>query len=269
MTTVEVLVGDGPVILGQPHGGTFVPDDIMARLNDRGRALTDTDWHINRLYDGLLAGATVVQATFHRYVIDANRDPAGASLYPGQNTTGLCPLTDFDGLPIWGDPPDEAEIVRRRQQFHAPYHAALAAEVARAKALHGVAVVFDCHSIRSRIPFLFRGQLPLFNIGTNDGVTCANAVAGAVFAPCFAAADTVLNRRFKGGWTTRHYGAPTQNIHAIQLEIAQRGYLDTEFAPWAYDIAKSETLRKTLGTSLRQLDALARSGALTQDSPHA
>lgn len=263
MTPVLVQQGDGPVILGQPHCGTHIPVEIQDCLNARGRALADTDWHINRLYHGLLAEATVVQATFHRYVIDANRDPAGGSLYPGQNTTGLCPTTDFDGLPIWDRLPDGPEIDRRRQQFHAPYHAALAAQVARVKARHGVAVVFDCHSIRSHIPFLFTGQLPLFNIGTNDGATCANAIADAVFAPCFAAADTVLNGRFKGGWTTRHYGTPAQNVHAIQLEIAQRGYLDTELPEWTYAPGKADALRETLSLCLNSLDSLARSGQLT------
>lgn len=269
MTPVRVQQGGSPIILGQPHGGTFIPADILARLNDRGRELTDTDWHINRLYDGLLADITVVQATFHRYVIDANRDPAGGSLYPGQNTTGLCPGTDFDGLPLWEQPPDSAEIERRRQLYHAPYHVALTAEVARVKAQHGVAVVFDCHSIRSKIPFLFSGQLPLFNVGTNDGATCGSAVANAVFAPCFAAANTVLNGRFKGGWTTRHYGVPAWNVHAIQMEIAQKGYLETESAPWVYDPRKAGTVRATLSICLNAVDRLARSGKFSQGAHHA
>lgn len=269
MSPFLVHQGDGPVILAQPHGSSYIPTDILARLNDRGQQLTDTDWHINRLYADLLPSATVVQAAFHRYVIDANRDPCGASLYPGQNTTGLCPTTDFDGFPIWGSPPDFAETERRRQQYHAPYHAALAAEVFRVKAVHGVAVVFDCHSIRSNIPFLFPGKLPLFNVGTNDGNTCAQVIADAVFAPCFSAADAVLNGRFKGGWTTRHYGSPAQNVHAIQLEIAQRGYLETETAPWSYAPAKAERLRDTLAHCLENLDRLARSGQLTEGDPHA
>lgn len=269
MNPVLVHKGDSPIILGQPHGGTFVPAEILARLNDRGRELTDTDWHINRLYWGLLSSATVVQATFHRYVIDANRDPDGRSLYPGQNTTTLGPTTDFDGLPIWDQPPDAIEIHALRRRFHAPYHAALTAEIARVKAIHGVAVVFDCHSIRSTIPFLFDGQLPLFNVGTNEGATCADAVSDAVFAPCFAAADTVLNGRFKGGWTTRQYGAPDNNVHAIQMEIAQRGYLDTEATPWAFARAKADTLRHTLSLCLNNLDRLARSGQLVHGGHHA
>ena len=127
---VEVTRGDGPIVLGLPHTGTHVPGSIRADLNDRGRGLDDTDWHIERLYEGLVPGATTVRATHHRYVIDVNRDPSGASLYPGQNTTGLVPLTDFDGAGIWTRAPDDAEIEERRLSCHAPYHAALAAEQA-------------------------------------------------------------------------------------------------------------------------------------------
>ncbi|WP_295049926.1 N-formylglutamate amidohydrolase [uncultured Paracoccus sp.] len=169
---VEVVAGDSPVILGLPHTGTWLPEAIRARLNDRGQALADTDWHIHRLYDGLLPGATTVRATFHRYVIDANRGPDDASLYPGQNTTGLVPLTDFDGRPIWTDDPAADDIADRIARFHTPYHAALAAQIDRVRARHGVAILYDCHSIRSHIPFLFDGTLPDFNIGTAGGTTC-------------------------------------------------------------------------------------------------
>jgi N-formylglutamate deformylase len=272
MMPVAVTKGDSPVILGLPHGGTFVPDTLMARLNDRGRALSDTDWHIAQLYQGVLPGVTTVEATFHRYVIDANRDPAGTSLYPGANTTSLCPTTNFDGLDIWtaGQEPSADEIAARRAQYHAPYHAALAAEVDRVKARHGVAIVYDCHSIRSTIPFLFPGLLPVFSIGTNHGQTCAAQVSDAVTAPCFAATpfDAVLNGRFKGGWTTRHYGQPETGVHAIQMELAQRAYLADEAAPWAYDAAKAAPLRNVLRRILTSLDTLARSGKLT-GAPHA
>lgn len=177
-------------------------------------------------YDGLLPGATTVRATFHRYVIDANRGADDASLYPGQNTTGLVPLTDFDGEAIWLKEPDAADIAHRKAQFHAPYHAALAAEVARVRARHGVAILYDCHSIRSHIPFLFPGTLPDFNVGTNLGTTCDPRIEAAVYDLCVASGRThVLNGRFKGGWTTRHYGRPDDGIHAIQMELAQRGYM--------------------------------------------
>ncbi len=262
MKPVEVIRGDGPVVLGVPHAGTWLPDEVRRRLNARGRALADTDWHVDRLYAGLLPGATVVRATFHRYLIDANRDPTGASLYPGQNTTGLVPLTDFDGEPIWDSPPDEAEIALRRAAFHAPYHAAIEAELVRVRELHGVAILHDCHSIRSRIPFLFEGRLPDLNIGTNDGTTCAPAVEAAMREVCAAAEghDWVVNGRFKGGWTTRHYGRPQEGWHAIQMELAQSAYLAEERAPWICDPARAERLRVHLGAILGRLDALAREG---------
>jgi formiminoglutamase len=171
MSFLEISRGNSPLLLGLPHTGTELPDDVADKLNERGRALADTDWHIHTLYDGLVEDVTTIRTRIHRYVIDTNRDPAGASLYPGQNTTSLCPTTDFDGMPIYveGATPDQAEIERRRVAFHAPYHAALEAEMARIASLHGFAILYDCHSIRSHIPFLFDGTLPDFNIGTKHG----------------------------------------------------------------------------------------------------
>ncbi|SPH17506.1 hypothetical protein DEA8626_01029 [Defluviimonas aquaemixtae] len=266
MNLFEVVRGDSPVILGQPHGGTHVPDAIAPRLNDTGRALADTDWHIARLYAGILVKATIVRSNVHRYVIDANRDPSGVSLYPGQNTTGLCPLTDFDGQDIWreGQAPSGDEIDARREAYHAPYHAALAEELARVKARHGCAVLYDCHSIRSRIPFLFEGTLPVFSIGTNDGASCAARVQCATSDPCLKAEgmDAVVNGRFKGGWTTRHYGRPDENVHAVQMELVQRAYLEAEASPWTYSADVADPTREVLGAVLANLDRLARSGEL-------
>jgi N-formylglutamate deformylase len=259
MNPVELVRGDGPIVLGLPHTGTHVPTEVRAALNARGQGLDDTDWHIGKLYDGLLPGVTSVRASFHRYVIDANRDPSGASLYPGQNTTGLVPLTDFDGRDIWTATPDAAEVARRRNAFHAPYHAALETELGRVQKRHGIAILYDCHSIRSRIPFLFDGALPDFNIGTNSGASCAPAIESAVAEIC-AKADgftSIVNGRFKGGWTTRHYGRPERNWHAIQMELAQSAYLAKEAAPWTYDDAKAALLRQHLKNILTTLAALA------------
>jgi N-formylglutamate deformylase len=259
MNPVETYHGDSPIVLGLPHTGTFVPDDVMANLNARGRGLDDTDWHIHTLYDGLLAGATMVRATFHRYVIDANRDPSGVSLYPGQKTTGLVPLTGFDGNDIWTIPPDEAAIKSRQAAYHAPYHAALQAELERVRDIHGIAILYDCHSIRSGIAFLFDGTLPDFNIGTNLGTTCAREIEMATQEIC-AEADgytSITNCRFKGGWTTRHYGRPAEGLHAIQMELAQSTYLDHEASPWRYDDSKAASLRPYLKKVLTNLAALA------------
>lgn len=261
MSAFEVVQGSSPVILGLPHTGTDVPEDIWNRLNDNGRILADTDWHIHQLYAGLIEGATSVRATFHRYCIDANRDPAGASLYPGQNTTTLIPETDFDGLAIWkdGEQPKDADIVDRVKRFHAPYHAALAAEIERVKAIHGVAILYDCHSIRSKIPFLFDGKLPDFNIGTDMGKTCAAAIEAAAVEIAGSAEGytSVLNGRFKGGWTTRHYGQPESGVHAIQMELAQCTHLTTEAVPFAYDDAKADKLRPHLKNILQRLVSVA------------
>jgi formiminoglutamase len=261
MTPVEVSRGDGPVVIGLPHTGTWLPEEVRARLNDVGLGLSDTDWHVDRLYGRLLPGATTVRATFHRYLIDANRAPDGASLYPGQNTTGLCPVTDFDGRPIWRDGagPDSAEIAARTEAFHAPYHAALAAEIERVRARHGVAILYDCHSIRSAIPFLFEGRLPDFNVGTNEGASCAPEVERVVMHVVRDAVGytRVLNGRFKGGWTTRHYGRPEAGVHAVQMELAQSTYLAAEAPPWAYDPARAERLRVHLADILATLALVA------------
>lgn len=256
MSQVGITQGNSPLVLGLPHTGTDIPADCLARLNETGRAMADTDWHIDRLYAGLVDGVTTVRTTIHRYVIDANRDPSGVSLYPGQNTTTLCPLTDFDGLPIYleGQEPDAAEIVRRRDIYHAPYHAAIAAELARVKAINGFAILYDCHSIRGRIPFLFDGILPDFNIGTNEGTTCALAIESAVREICAGAEGyrSILNGRFKGGWTTRHYGRPDEGLHAIQMELAQSTYM-VESHPWDYVPDRAENLRKHLKSILETL----------------
>lgn len=259
MSPVEIQRGDSPIVLGLPHTGTHVPPEIIADLNARGQMLEDTDWHIHQLYEGLLPGATTVRATFHRYVVDANRDPEGVSLYPGQNTTTLVPLTNFDGVPIWTREPSEADIVARRATFHAPYHAALAAELDRVRARHGVAILYDCHSIRSQIPFLFEGTLPDFNIGTNLGTTCAPQIEAAAVEICGQASgySSVLNGRFKGGWTTRHYGRPGEGLHAIQMELAQSTHLQTQTLPFAYDTARAAELRPHLARLLTKLADLA------------
>lgn len=261
MTPVTVAQGSGPIVLGMPHTGTFMPDDVHANLNENGRKLADTDWQIDQLYDGLIADVTTVKANFHRYVIDANRDPEGASLYPGKNTTTLVPLTDFDSLNIWDTLPTTADIAGRRTAFHAPYHTALRAELERVRNLHGVAILYDCHSIRSDIPHLFEGILPDINIGTNNGATCAKRIEQAT-VEIFARADgytSTLNGRFKGGWTTRHYGQPQSGIHVIQMELAQSTYLTDEAAPWAYDQAKADRLRPHLTKILNTLAGLAPS----------
>ena len=245
---LDVTPGDAPLIVSIPHAGTDIPDDVGGLLSP-SRARHDTDFHVDRLYhfaSGL--GATVLRTRISRTVIDVNRDPSGASLYPGQATTSLCPETTFEGSPLYGSGqvPGDDEIARRRSRYFDPYHDTLATQIARLRALHRAIVVYDAHSIRSRVPRLFEGELPLFNIGSFDGASCARALTDRIASLC-PAASCVVNGRFRGGWITRHYGNPANGIHAVQMELAMRGYLD-EAGPWppTWDAAQALPLQQIL-----------------------
>jgi N-formylglutamate deformylase len=231
---LDIHRGDAPLIVAFPHTGTDLPPELEGAFVSPWLARKDADWWIDRLYAFAHdLGATTVRTRFSRSVIDCNRDPSGVSLYPGQTTTGLCPTETFDDEPLYsGAGPDQAEIGRRRAAYFDPYHAALSAEIGRLRATHGRVVLYDAHSIRSHVPRLFDGELPQFNIGTNGGATCDPALAGAVVAICAASGMShVLDGRFRGGWTTRHYGRPANGIHAIQMELSMRGYMAEPDAP--------------------------------------
>lgn len=220
--------GDGPLLLSMPHSGTDLPG-LEARVVSPWLARKDADWSIPDLYAfATELGATVVRTRISRTLVDVNRDPSGRSLYPGMATTELCPTTTFDGEPLYraGDEPTADEITARRQQWFDPYHAALHAEADRLLRRHARVVVYDCHSIRSAVPRLFAGDLPQFNIGTNDNHSCDPQLTAAIDAVCAASGFShVVNGRFKGGYITRSLGAPAQRLHAVQMELACRGYL--------------------------------------------
>ena len=226
---MEIVRGDAPLLVTFPHTGTTIPDNFLAGMVSRELALLDTDWYIHDLYDFVHElGATTIRTPYSRSVIDVNRDPSGLSLYPGQATTGLVPVETFEGAPLYrSTPPTPAEIERRRSAYFDPFHLAIRDEIARLKAAHGRVVLYDCHSIRSIIPRLFPGELPVFNIGTNGGMSCESRLQNAVATACLSSGlSVVLNGRFKGGWITRNYGAPSTGVQAIQMELAQRFYMD-------------------------------------------
>ncbi len=268
MTTADFVVverRDAPLILSFPHTGTDLPEGFATRFASPWLATRDADWHVEKLYAfAAELGATFVRTTVSRSVIDLNRDPSGASLYPGQATTGLCPSESFDGEALYrpGEEPDAAEIAERRSRFFDPYHAALAAEIARLRAIHPRVVVYDCHSIRSVIPRLFPGRLPQFNIGTNSGGACDVDLMRAVELPCLESGlGFVVDGRFKGGWITRHYGRPADGVHAIQMELAIRGYLEEpeDVSPANWPVAFDPTFAAPVTTVLRR----ALEGALS------
>jgi N-formylglutamate deformylase len=244
----SVTRGEGPLLLSMPHPGTHVPEDIWEQLNERGRALEDTDWHMRALYAfARRFQPTIIESHVSRYVIDLNRDPAGHSLYPGQATTELVPTTTFSGEPIWRTPPDAQEIRLRRMAHFEPYHQALSQEIARIRARHGYCVLYDCHSIKSVIPRLFEGKLPTLNLGTANLNSCAVGIHAAAEGIMRQSGLTyAANGRFKGGWITRRYGKPLQAVHAIQMEIALDAYLEVEEPPWSLSEAKTAALQRTL-----------------------
>lgn len=230
--------GTAPLLVSMPHIGTHVPEALATRLTDEGRRVPDTDWHLPLLYDFAESlGASILMATHSRYVIDLNRPADNANLYPGQDTTGLCPVDTFDKTPLYQDGigPDDTEIDARRDSIWTPYHHALQQELVRLRTLYPSVALWDAHSIRSELPRFFEGRLPDFNLGTANGTSCDPALADAVLAIAQAAEPftAVLNGRFKGGYITRQYGNPSDGVHAIQLELSQRVYMN-ETHPFAY-----------------------------------
>ena len=230
--------GTAPLLVSIPHAGTLIPPALERRMTPAALQRADVDWHLPRLYEFVQAmGATVIAANYARHVIDLNRPPQDESLYPGQDVTGLLPMDTFrkEALYLPGEAPDAAERDERRERWWRPYHDALRAELERLRARHGHVVLWDAHSICSVLPRFFEGKLPDLNLGTDEGRACAPLVQAAAEAPMKAQGGYthVSNGRFKGGWITRHYGAPQQGVHAIQLELCQCTYMD-EIAPFAY-----------------------------------
>jgi N-formylglutamate deformylase len=239
----RLIPGTTRLLVSIPHAGTYVPPAIAARMTPAARALPDTDWHVDRLYEFLVEmGATVLIATHSRYVVDLNRPADDGALYPGLKGTGLCPVETFDGHPIWQPrhAPTAAEIAERVASYWQPYHACLRAELSELRFRHGGAVLWDAHSIRSHLPRLFPGDLPVLNLGTNDGRSCDPDLAARLlgYALGVPRCTAVLDGRFKGGYITRAYGDPASGINAVQLELAQRSYMDERTLEYLPDLAR-------------------------------
>jgi N-formylglutamate deformylase len=249
-----------------PHVGVHVPADIAARLGEAARPLPDTDWHVDRLYDFLGGlGAAVIAATHSRYVIDLNRPPDDAPLYPGATTTGLCPSETFDGAPIYraGAGPDPDEVAARRDRYWRPYHERMDAALADILARHGIAILWEAHSIRSRVARLFEGRLPDLNIGTGGGVTADPRLVACLKDTAQRSENysCVVDGRFKGGYITRAKGDPARGVHAVQLELSQITYMD-EDPPYGFREDLAAGVRPVLRALLDA--ALAWAGAVTR-----
>ncbi|HXV30636.1 MAG TPA: N-formylglutamate deformylase [Sinorhizobium sp.] len=253
------MAGTTPVLISIPHAGTELPDALRARLTDDALELPDTDWHVHLLYDfAAELGVSMLKARYSRYVIDLNRDPEGRALYPGANNTELVPTTTFARAAIYrqGQAPSADEIARRADEFWQPYHRRLAVEIDAIRRRHGLAVIWDAHSIASRLPRFFDGRLPDLNLGTADGISADGGLVERVRG-VLAGAKTfnhVVDGRFKGGYITRRYGAPAQGVHALQMELAQVAYMD-ESPPFAYRGERAALLQPVLRRCVETLIA--------------
>ncbi len=242
--------GNAPLLVSMPHVGTHIPSALHNAYVPRALAVEDTDWHLPQLYNFLPElDASVLVAHTSRYVIDLNRPPDDAPMYPGAANTELCPTRFFTGEALYqpGCEPTVDERLQRRATYWQTYHDALAAELQRLKAIHGFVLLWDAHSIRSQIPWLFEGTLPGLNIGTASGASADPAITAAIDQVCGAtdAVTHVVNGRFKGGYITRHYGAPREQVHAVQLEMCQNLYM-AEIKPFEFDEHKAEAIRPLL-----------------------
>ena len=250
--------GTAPLLISLPHDGSVIPDTLAARMRPDARRAPDTDWHVSRLYAFARAlGASMLVPAYSRYVVDLNRPPDDVSLYPGQNTTGLCPIVQFSGEPVYldGQTPSEDEVAARVETYWRPYHDTLRDELDRLRAAHGRVLLWEGHSIRGECPFLFDGRLPDLNIGTAAGASCAPARQSRIEAALQAqtAYEWVVNGRFKGGYITRHYGDPARGVDAVQLEISQRIYMDEDTFVWddARAAAAAQAIRALIEAALR------------------
>jgi|TARA_B110000908_G_C10261099_1_gene459328 N-formylglutamate deformylase len=246
----DFVQGDSPLLVSMPHVGTSVPSAMSERMTAQARSFPDTDWHVHQLYDFLEElGVSTLKANYSRYVVDLNRAPGGESLYPGQSVTEVCPTTLFNDQPIYnhGSEPDKAEISARIDTYWQPYHNCIDIELKRIRDKFGYAVLLDAHSIKSRVPRFFEGQLPDFNWGTADGSSCDPLLGERLLAESTAVFPytPILNGRFKGGFITRNNGRPNESIHAVQLELSQATYMDDEDS-FEISPAKADLLRSTL-----------------------
>jgi N-formylglutamate deformylase len=249
--------GSTPLLISMPHVGTLIPAELQPRFQPRALRVEDTDWHLDRLYAfAAELGASLLVPRESRYVIDLNRPSDNTPMYTGVNNTELCPTRFFTGEPLYreGGEPDALDILRRVEEVWQPYHDALRAELLRLRGAHGHVVLFDAHSIKSELPWLFEGTLPHLNLGTVDGRSCAPTLRRALIGALASQQQFshVTDGRFKGGHITRHYGHPDDGVHAVQLEMCWRAYMD-EGPPAAWSDAQAAAVTPLLRKLVRTM----------------
>jgi len=256
-TVYTLHCGSTPLLLSLPHAGTHIPPDIAVKLQPRALQVEDTDWFLDRLYAFAVdLGASLIVPRHSRYVVDLNRPSDNRPMYAGANNTELCPTRFFSGEPLYreGQAPSQAEVAQRVARYWQPYHDALRDELARLRAAHGHAILFDGHSIKSELPWLFDGKLPDLNLGTASGAACAPSLRDALASLLQSQTQftVAVDGRFKGGHITRHYGQPSMGVHAVQLEQCWSTYM-RETAPYTWDGAHASRVQPLLRQMLRTM----------------
>ena len=242
--------GNVPLLVNMPHLGTAIPTEIADRMTDIGRSSIDTDWHLDLLYNFLAdLGAWTMAARHSRYVVDVNRHPDNVQLYANMSTPGLVPIETFHDEPLYlpDKESDADDIAERRERYWGPYHDALGDTLNRIRSAHGLAVLFDCHSIRSLVPRYSEERLPDLNVGTADLTTCAPELRNAVVESLQndSGYSIAVDAIFKGGYIPRHYGRPSEGIHAFQLELSMATYMDEDRPP-LFNEQKARRIRPIL-----------------------
>ncbi|HEY1936141.1 MAG TPA: N-formylglutamate amidohydrolase [Acetobacteraceae bacterium] len=233
-----------PVVFASPHSGRTYPADFLAAARlDPLNLRRSEDSFVDELFAAAVDhGAPLLSATFPRAFCDANREPweLDPAMFADQlpswvNTTsarvgaGLGTLARIvaSGEAIYRGKLAFSEAERRVQDFWQPFHATLQALIGGTRAMFGVCLLIDCHSMPSHGSGRPGGKTPDFVLGDAHGTACHPAVTQYVERRLVELGYTVRrNDPYAGGYITRHYGRPREGVHAIQLEIARELYMD-------------------------------------------
>lgn len=244
-----------PILLSVPHCGTFIPETIRNEYDDELiTEMDDTDFFVDRLYDFAPSiGATLLAANISRWVIDLNRSPEDKPLYTdGRVITGLCPIIDFFGRPLYRDrrtAVSRKDVRQRLDEWYLPYHRELAKLRDGLLHEHGAVIIWECHSIRRSVPTIYPEDFPDLILGDAGGKSASARLSDSAMR-LLGSDKYVLahNQPFQGGYITRQYGDPIANCHALQLEMTKVNYLQDDEISWSEErsSAMKRLLEKTL-----------------------
>lgn len=232
-----------PVVVDVPHAGEWIPDDVRQEMVVGRKVLKrDLDLYVDQIWqDAPRLGATMVVSEVSRYVVDLNRAPDDVSPdtvkggkrkdRPGYyQDRGVVWQNTTSGVPVMAGPMSKKTFKKRLDTFYHPYHEALADEIERVRKEFGYCILVDAHSMPSQgrrghtDPGRRRADIVP---GNANGASCDVTVTWTVEEHYRDRSFSVkTNEPYKGGWITRHYGRPDEDVHAIQIEINRDLYMN-------------------------------------------